>query len=268
MRVLLAALLIAVAYEAHAQTTSDKLRVVVVVIPSKNFKTKYKSDYYTDTDEGRRYAYWIQEDLIDGLNHKLNSRNKCGVWDAELCDCTEDFNKAIAKPDAYISMRVEIVERKYRSRYRSSNRSYAELTVDCEIHRKTGVAWEKVYANRIRTRSGDPDEEEHEVTSLDNMVAELDNLIVDRMVPYRIVNAMAKDADTKIINLQVMNTTPCTIERLTWTVPAGNEDYSVVTRVAVEPGEVKNLSLTIKSETSHAALGWRNTRLSDISFSR
>ena len=93
--IVLAAFLIPAANKAYTQTAPDKLKVVVAITPSKNFKRKYKSDYYTDRDEGRRYAYWIQEDMIEGLNRRLNSRNKCGVWDVKLCDCTEDFEKAV-----------------------------------------------------------------------------------------------------------------------------------------------------------------------------
>ena len=255
--------------KAIAQTNRTDFKVLVLIVPSKNFKSKYQSRYYRSKYKGGTTPYYIQDDLVQDLEKKLGSHRTGGLWQAVICKTSAEFNEKAAQPDAYLGMKVEILERKYTSKStRYKYRSYSELKVSCEVHRKTGMSWQKVFAKTLKTKSSDPKKEEYYITSTDRMVEYLDRILIDRMVQYQVINAMAKDANTKLVNVTVMNTAPFPIKRLKWVIPLENENLSAESDVMIRPGERKNITFSVRSERSHASFQWRNATSSDIEFTR
>jgi hypothetical protein len=251
------------------QSAETNLKVLVLIVPAKDFKTKYRYDTSTDTYKGGSRVYDIQDDLNYLLEKRLSS-GKSGIsWDAVFCKSSKEFEENIGKPDSYLAIRVEIAE--YKRTYKSTAtkyRTYSELGVNCEVHRKSGTAWAKVFSKNLSSKSSEPDDEEYYVSSAERMAEYLDTVLLNQVVSYQMISAVAKDSNTKAVKAKVMNLSPLPIQRLKWVIPMENDNISSTTEGVIKPGETVEVTIIIRSERSHAATQWRNAYVSTIEFGK
>lgn len=252
---------------SKAEAAGNKLKILVQIAANKDFKRVYRSEYSKDSYKGSTIVYSLQEDLTDFLRSRLSSAGSKGSWEAVFCESTEDFKENADDANAYLAMRVEITE--YKSTYKgssSSYRSYYELAVNCRVQRKNGMAWLEVFSKELTAKSTRSNEDEYFVSSVEKMADTLQTVLINQMVSYQVINSMAKDTRTKIIKAKVMNPSPYAIKRLSWVVPTEKENIKATTEGIIKSGETTEVAITIHSESSHAAIGWRNAYISEIVF--
>ncbi len=247
-----------------------KLKVLVLIVPSPKFRMKYKysgSTYTSRDDSGsdseKPERFQLQETLIEKLQKKLDEREKGGVWEPVFCKTSSELGKKASDTAAYLSMTVVILEK--RRTYKK--RVIYELVANCEVQRKSQAGWARVFSRKLTSTSSDRKKEEYYVSETDRMAEYLDDIIIDRMVPYEIVNAVARDTRTKIINAVVMNTTPFPISSIKWTVPLEKDKLNVNTEVGIRPGEKKRVTIAVTARRAHASLQWRKAVIAGIKFS-
>jgi hypothetical protein len=249
--------------------SQNSFKVIVLIVPAKHYKDVYESRYDSYADEDSRSVYDIQDELKDLFKEKTGSHATKGAWDVVLCKTSKEFEEKASDSAAYLCMKVEIEQ--YKTNYKDTEvdeHVYSELTVNCEIHRRSGTIWSKTFSKGLSSKSTDSNDYEYFVTSVEKMAEYLDAVIMNNMVSYQILSSMSKDARTKEVKAKVMNTSPLPIRNLKWIIPSEKEEITAETTNSIKPGETLDVVISVHSEKSHAAIQWRNTYICDVEFDR
>jgi len=246
---------------------SNNFKIIIFIFPAENFKHKYPPPHTYYEYETKFNVNDIQQALTNKLNNSLSSHKANGAWEAIFCKTAKEFEEKTAKNDVFLGLRIEITE--YRSSFKDSyldNNEESELTINCDLRKKTGVAWEKIFVKRVTSQSTGVDNKKIFKSSIETMSKQIDTTLINSMLSYQVLSAMSKDVRTKLIKIKVLNTSPLSIKRLTWFVPGSKEDVAATTEGIIKPGQAVEVTLNIQSDTSHAAIGWRSTYITEIEF--
>ncbi len=263
--------------ETGTPPAPEKLKALVRIGVSSGFKVRYRDKEkaprnprrdprYKDEQgpPGKLEAFEIQERLAEAVTKELTSHKMGDVFEFLFIDDDEDLAEKGGQHGSYICLYVILTGReqleKKQDRY--------ELDASVQIYKPGKTEWQPVFKTKLRAKGSDPEKSGPLRNDIREMARQLDAVLMNNLVPFQIVNSMAKDRNTKIINVIVLNTTRFEIRSIKWMVPDRKARIQAITQNTIKPGEKGYIKITAKSLMVHTYIHWRNATIAEIQFAR
>ncbi len=263
--------------ETGESPAPEKLKALVRIGVSSGFKVRYRDKEKVPRNPRRDRRYndeqgppgklepaEIQERLAKAVTKELTSHKMGDVFEFLFIDDDEDLAEKAGQHGSYICLYVILTGReqleKKQDRY--------ELDASVQVYKPGKAEWQSVFKTKLRAKGSDTEKSGLLRNDIREMARQLDGVLMNNLVPFQIVNSMAKDKKTKIINVIVLNTTRFEIRSIKWMVPDQKVRIQAITENTIKPGEKGYIRITAKSLRAHTYIQWRKATIAEIQFAR